>query len=83
MDRIIDEQIIFQYSQYRQQHIEATNVTTTVVEPEARIIMKGNLFHRYMIVGILAIRLTGRGIERFELLGLEFLVGYRIDIILV
>ena len=30
-----------------------------------------------MIVGILAIRLTGRGIEGFELLGLEFLVGYR------
>ena len=30
-----------------------------------------------MIVGILAIRLTGRGIERFELPGLEFLVGYQ------
>ena len=29
-----------------------------------------------MIVGILVIRLSGRGIERFELLGLEFLVGY-------
>ena len=29
-----------------------------------------------MIVGILAIRLTCRGIERFELPGLEFLVGY-------
>ena len=32
-----------------------------------------------MIVGILAIRLTGRGKERFELLGLEFLVGYQFD----
>ena len=31
-----------------------------------------------MIIGILAIRLTGRGIERFELLGLEFLVRYRL-----
>ena len=29
-----------------------------------------------MIVGILAFRVTDRGIERFELLGLEFLVGY-------
>ena len=43
MDRIISEYICFQYTQYRL--IEATNVTTTVVEPEARIIMKGNLFY--------------------------------------
>ena len=33
-----------------------------------------------MIVGILTIRLTGRGIERFKLLGLEFLVGYQLVI---
>ena len=33
-----------------------------------------------MSVGILAIRLTGRGIERFELLGIEFLVGYHYEL---